>query len=101
MDIGNGDKTYTNKISKIHKLLQKIISVGKLIKNQWIPSHIIPENNISDKKAKMAGNQSDFDICVIDSGLKHVYLKQRKYFCEIPYFFSHAIFFLIIKDFSL
>ena len=29
-------------------------NLGELIKIQWIPSHIIPENNIADKMAKMA-----------------------------------------------
>ena len=30
--------------------------MGKLIKIQWIPSHIIPENDIADKMAKTAFN---------------------------------------------
>ena len=54
--IRNGCKTYSNIIAKIHKLLQTLTNLDKLIKIQWIPSHVIPENDIADKMAKMAYN---------------------------------------------
>ena len=52
--IRNGSRTYSNIIAEIHKLLHILTNLGKLIKIQWIPSHVLPENNIADKMAKMA-----------------------------------------------
>ena len=54
--IGNICKSYSFIISEIHRLLHKIIDMGKLIKIQWIPSHIIFENDIAEKMAKTACN---------------------------------------------
>ena len=53
---GNGCKSYSIIVAKIHELLHTVTNMGKLIKIQRIPLHIIPENNIADKMTKMVCN---------------------------------------------
>ena len=42
-----------------YKLLYELLRSNKIVKIQWIPSHIIPENDAIDLLAKLAGSSSN------------------------------------------